>query len=602
MKSVAQEISDLKAEFEGGSSFAVNWYDILRRAADKVRNNINPETLKRIAPVYAGLTKDLQIYYCPPDVKIPSRLYAPTTNQWFDYEPPSAFYRLYQWQNKFTIEYVNGVRFIVVRHSLNGAQVLIDEMDEAGTKTGVSLGANNFNILPGANMSMQGTFDDEDFTIGDDVSAAPLDISGLLFGAALVPAYWNTAEDVEYVKLRLITVMPVAATGTLTSTGTNPADTETVTVGSTVYRFKNTMSQAYDVKIGATAALTLANLKAAINASGTAGTEYYTGTLVHPTVEAGTISSTTLALSARTRGTAGNSIATTETSSTYSFAAATLTGGVQGSYYELTSTQDSVGDYFRDGQNVVRLALQSRTTVGTPTDTEINFWELDVKMNTDESQTVILGKITIQKAFFFGLEYYSNQLFVDGTTGAWKSTPVSGDQINLNDDALGVLHYEACRLTAQMTATNRKKTGESAHFDTELAREYGQYHANHPSAAQPLSYNIAPDIPTVMDPYLGGSMQDIGDRIGESISAENQLPVSFADAEVPAGVFDGVNQTFTLAHTPNPQASLVLILNGQVLSAGVGYTLAGRTLTMIAPYYDASFASAPFTASYRYTL
>lgn len=117
------------------------------------------------------------------------------------------------------------------------------------------------------------------------------------------------------------------AVGTLTSTGVNVSDGDTVTIGSTVYRFKNTMAQAYDVKIGADAATSLANLKKAINATGTAGVEYYTGTLVHPSVNAGTLTSTTLAVAANVKGTAGNSIASTEAAVTLSWGAATLASG-----------------------------------------------------------------------------------------------------------------------------------------------------------------------------------------------------------------------------------------------------------------------------------
>lgn len=119
----------------------------------------------------------------------------------------------------------------------------------------------------------------------------------------------------------------VKATGTLTSDATNVTDNDTVTIGSTVYRFKNTLALAYDVKIGADAATTLDNLKAAVNASGTPGTEYFAGTLIHPTVSATTNTNTTQVFEAKTAGTDGNAIATTEASSHLSFGAATLTGG-----------------------------------------------------------------------------------------------------------------------------------------------------------------------------------------------------------------------------------------------------------------------------------
>lgn len=126
---------------------------------------------------------------------------------------------------------------------------------------------------------------------------------------------------------------PARATGTLTSDNTNVGDGETATIGTTVYRFKNTMAAAYDVKIGADADTTLANLIKAINGSGTAGTEYFAGTDAHPDVIAGTtITSHAFPVYAKAFGTAGNSIATTETSAHLSWGATTLASGAAGNY------------------------------------------------------------------------------------------------------------------------------------------------------------------------------------------------------------------------------------------------------------------------------
>lgn len=117
------------------------------------------------------------------------------------------------------------------------------------------------------------------------------------------------------------------AESVLTSTGVVMLDGETVTIGSTVYRFKTVMAQAYDVQLDATAAISLDNLKAAINASGTPGTEYFAGTLAHPSVVATTNTDTTQKVVARVPGTAANTLATTETSALLSWADTTLGGG-----------------------------------------------------------------------------------------------------------------------------------------------------------------------------------------------------------------------------------------------------------------------------------
>ncbi len=119
-----------------------------------------------------------------------------------------------------------------------------------------------------------------------------------------------------------------AGTSTLTSNNTNVTDGDTVTIGSTVYRFKNTMSQAYDVKIGADADASLLNLIRAINGSGTVGTDWFVGTAVHPTVSAATsVTSHAFLITSKAKGTAQNAIATTDTATTLSWTGSTLANG-----------------------------------------------------------------------------------------------------------------------------------------------------------------------------------------------------------------------------------------------------------------------------------
>ena len=120
----------------------------------------------------------------------------------------------------------------------------------------------------------------------------------------------------------------VSATGPLTSTGVAPANNDTVTIGSTVYTYKTTLTgAAYEVLIGTSAAAALDNLKSAINATAGAGTTYGTGTVAHPTVYAVTNTNTTQVVVAKLGGTAGNSIASTEVSAQLSWGGATLSGG-----------------------------------------------------------------------------------------------------------------------------------------------------------------------------------------------------------------------------------------------------------------------------------
>lgn len=121
------------------------------------------------------------------------------------------------------------------------------------------------------------------------------------------------------------------ATTTLTSDGTNVTAADTVTIGAVTYTFRAAPTTvANEVKIGADAATTLGNLKKAINLTGVSGTDYGSGTVIHPTVTAGDITATTLKLHAKTGGTGGNSLTSTEASTHLSFPGATFNSGTPG--------------------------------------------------------------------------------------------------------------------------------------------------------------------------------------------------------------------------------------------------------------------------------
>jgi hypothetical protein len=117
------------------------------------------------------------------------------------------------------------------------------------------------------------------------------------------------------------------ATGAITFSGTGTAN-DTVTIGARVYTLVAALTAANQVLIGASAAATANNLLAAVNGATGAGTTYGTGTVPHQDVSARLDASAVIGLVAQEVGTAGNSIATTESGTGASFGAATLTGGL----------------------------------------------------------------------------------------------------------------------------------------------------------------------------------------------------------------------------------------------------------------------------------
>lgn len=102
-------------------------------------------------------------------------------------------------------------------------------------------------------------------------------------------------------------VNAVAAVGTLTL-ATQPTAGDTMTIGTTVYTFTadGTADAAGEIDVGADLADAKTLVIAAINGTDSINT-------AHPTVSAGTFTVNALPLTARTKGLAGSSIATTET-------------------------------------------------------------------------------------------------------------------------------------------------------------------------------------------------------------------------------------------------------------------------------------------------
>ena len=120
----------------------------------------------------------------------------------------------------------------------------------------------------------------------------------------------------------------IAATGTITGDGTVVSNNDTVTINGTAYTFKSTMTPADgEVHIAGTAAATLTNLFRAINNSGgTPGTDYQVSG-ANADVTATNPTATTVVLTAKAAGSAGNALTLAKSATHLSLSGATLSGG-----------------------------------------------------------------------------------------------------------------------------------------------------------------------------------------------------------------------------------------------------------------------------------
>jgi hypothetical protein len=99
-----------------------------------------------------------------------------------------------------------------------------------------------------------------------------------------------------------------------------------------------------------------------------------------------------------------------------------------------------------------------------------------------------------------------------------------------------------------------------------------------------------------------GVLQTAAGNVGDCVLVDGttgpcgSLPPIFIDGEMPGGIVDGANRTFTLSNIPSG-LSLMLFRNGLYLTAGFDYTLTGSTFQFVAG--AAPQPGDQFIASYR---
>lgn len=127
---------------------------------------------------------------------------------------------------------------------------------------------------------------------------------GVNFGA-LLPLHFENIAFGQYQRVK--------AQGKLT-VAVQPTDGDTFTIGSRTYTLQTTLTNANgNIKIGVTLADTQKNIVDAINLTGTPATQYAGATRVNTQVTIGNFSGNEAIITSKETGTAGNSIATTET-------------------------------------------------------------------------------------------------------------------------------------------------------------------------------------------------------------------------------------------------------------------------------------------------
>lgn len=144
--------------------------------------------------------------------------------------------------------------------------------------------------------------------------------------------------------------------------GVLPLAASTVTIDGVVYTFVAAPAAPYDVLIGGTIAATIANLVAAITAGPGAGVVYGVGTAVHPTVTASVgLVVNTMVATAKTAGSAANTIAVSTTVVGAAWATPTLANGDDSGFLEFRTNGTAARDF------AVVAGIDTGASLGTQT-------------------------------------------------------------------------------------------------------------------------------------------------------------------------------------------------------------------------------------------
>lgn len=233
-----------------------------------------------------------------------------------------------------------------------------------------------------------------------------------------------TIGDIVYTTVASLT--GAKATSTFTVSG-QPEEGEMVQIDGVTYTFRAVPVSPYDVDIGGSAAASLDNLQAAINAGAGAGTAYGTGTEAHPTCTAEANAATTQEVTAKNNGVYGNRILVSTTVADGAWDAATLEGGVDNVPFEVLMGVNAAATL-----DNLKSAIDG--TAGAGTTYSLGTYahpQVTATTNTDTAQTVQARDMAVTNARIATTETQTNW--------AWGAATLTGGVADQNAiDAVAV--------------------------------------------------------------------------------------------------------------------------------------------------------------------
>ena len=123
-------------------------------------------------------------------------------------------------------------------------------------------------------------------------------------------------------------------------------------------------------------------------------------------------------------------------------------------YYSKTVTTTQTGNTFADGWNLLAFDWTTATTTGSPNAQNIEYLAYSIAYDSTAQVGVLINILTSQMGTILEIEYYSDCMFRDSSTGAFKNNTTSdNDLINLGRESYNIFFYRTAFLCFQQQAS-----------------------------------------------------------------------------------------------------------------------------------------------------
>ena len=123
---VSELITKVQGKFEGGKSFTVDWFAVVKEGVRNLRKRVNPAELLLTEALVEVTAGDNTIFTAPDDFYRPSMIYSSNGERVFTYVKRAKFLKE-ETNNTYTVFKVDGVETVQVSHAYSATETFTME-------------------------------------------------------------------------------------------------------------------------------------------------------------------------------------------------------------------------------------------------------------------------------------------------------------------------------------------------------------------------------------------------------------------------------------------------------------------------------------------